>query len=158
MKHNGVNTFWNWMWQWALWDWFRITALQVLCLTLTNNKDRNFANVKLANFTYKCHFGSFFSSYVYVKKAVKMTFLRKIRTYNVDEIDGRTEILPTFYEHLFRTKVFWKAFMCLPFGYVIFWGKEIGAKADRKMLVKLTKRPKICHLTKQRNNWVHEKF
>ena len=48
----------------------------------------NFMNVKRANFTHECHFGSFFSSYLYVKKAAEMTFVRKIRTYNVDEIDG----------------------------------------------------------------------
>jgi len=29
----------------------------------------NFINVKPANFTYECHFGSFFSSYLYVKKS-----------------------------------------------------------------------------------------
>ncbi len=51
----------------------------------------NFINVKRMNFLYKCHFGSFFSSYLYVKKAAEMTFVRKIRTYNVDEIDGRAQ-------------------------------------------------------------------
>ena len=35
-------------------------------------------------------------------------------------------------------KVFCEAFMCLQFGFVIFWQKEIGAKAAHKMLVKLT--------------------
>ncbi len=50
----------------------------------------NFINVKLANFTYECHFGSFFTSYLYVKKAAEMTFVRKMRMYNVDEIDGRS--------------------------------------------------------------------
>ena len=35
-------------------------------------------------------------------------------------------------------KVFFIAFLCLPFGFVIFWQKEIGAKAVRKLLVKLT--------------------
>jgi hypothetical protein len=51
-------------------------------------------------FLYECHFGSFFSTYVctnvvsvafftYIrrKKAAKMTFVRKKRTKNVDEID-----------------------------------------------------------------------
>jgi hypothetical protein len=28
--------------------------------------------------------------------------------------------------------------MCLKFGFVIFWQKDIGAKAAHKMLVKLT--------------------
>ncbi len=29
-------------------------------------------------------------------------------------------------------------FMCLQFGFVIFWRKDFGAKAAHKMLVKLT--------------------
>jgi len=47
-------------------------------------------------------------------------------------------ILPTFYDLLFRTKVFWAAFFFLQFGYVFFCWKNIGAKDARKMLVKLT--------------------
>jgi hypothetical protein len=39
-------------------------------------------------------------------------------------------------------KVFCAAFMCLQFGFVIFWGKDFGAKAAHKMLVKLT--PVAC--------------
>jgi len=31
-----------------------------------------------------------FSSYMYIEKAAKMTFVRKMRAYNVDEIDGMT--------------------------------------------------------------------
>ena len=46
-------------------------------------------------------------------------------------------ISPIFYE-LFCTKVFCAAFMCLQFGFVIFWQKDFGAKAAHKMLVKLT--------------------
>ena len=45
---------------------------------------------------------------------------------------------PTFYEHLFRTKMFceelWTDRLC----FVIFWQKEIGEKAVHKMLVTLT--------------------
>jgi hypothetical protein len=48
-------------------------------------------------------------------------------------------ISPIFFEELFRTKVFCAAFMCLQFGFVIFWQKDFGAKAaHKKMLVKLT--------------------
>jgi hypothetical protein len=36
----------------------------------------------------------------------------------------------------FRTKVFCAAFMCLQFGFVIFWQKDFGTKAAHKMLVK----------------------
>ncbi len=33
-----------------------------------------------------------FSSYIYVEKAAEMTFVLKMRAYNVDEIDGRLHI------------------------------------------------------------------
>jgi len=35
-------------------------------------------------------------------------------------------------------KVFFAAFLYLQFGFVIFWQKNIGSKAARKMLMKLT--------------------
>ncbi len=38
----------------------------------------------------------------------------------------------------FCTKVFFAAFLELQFGFVIFWHKNIGAKAAYKMLMKLT--------------------
>jgi hypothetical protein len=38
----------------------------------------------------------------------------------------------------FLYKGFCAAFMWLQFGFVIFWQKNFGAKAARKMLVKLT--------------------
>jgi hypothetical protein len=38
----------------------------------------------------------------------------------------------------FLYKVFCAAFMCLQFGFVIFWQKDIGTKAAHKMLVKLS--------------------
>jgi len=47
-------------------------------------------------------------------------------------------ILPTFYEQFFHTKVFCTAFLNFQFGFVVFWQKNIGEKAVRKMLVKLT--------------------
>ena len=47
-------------------------------------------------------------------------------------------ISSTFYEHLFCTKMLFAAFMCLQPGFVIFWQKEISAKAACKMLVILT--------------------
>jgi len=39
-------------------------------------------------------------------------------------------ISPIFYEQLFCMKVFCAAFMCLQFGFVIFWRKDFGAKAS----------------------------
>ncbi len=47
-------------------------------------------------------------------------------------------ISPVFYEQLFHTKVLCAPFMCLQFGFVIFWRKDFSAKAAHKMLVKLT--------------------
>jgi hypothetical protein len=38
----------------------------------------------------------------------------------------------------FSYKSFLHSFMCLQFGFVIFWQKYLGAKAAHKMLVKLT--------------------
>jgi hypothetical protein len=38
----------------------------------------------------------------------------------------------------FCLNVFCKAFICLQFGFVIFWQKDFGTKAAHKMLVKLT--------------------
>jgi hypothetical protein len=54
-------------------------------------------------------------------------------------IRGSTLVLisPIFYEQLFHTTVFCAAFMCLQFGFVIFWQKGFGAKAAYKILVKL---------------------
>jgi hypothetical protein len=39
---------------------------------------------------------------------------------------------------LFDTKVLCTPFMCLQFGFVIFWQKDFGAKDAHKMFVKLT--------------------
>ncbi len=47
-------------------------------------------------------------------------------------------ISPIFYKQLFHTKVLCAPFMCLQFGFVIFWQKNFGTKVAHKMLVKLT--------------------
>jgi len=48
----------------------------------------NFINILRTNFSYiRRLFGSFFLRTYVRKKAAKKTFVRKIRTYNVDEID-----------------------------------------------------------------------
>jgi len=49
----------------------------------------------------------------------------------VSEIDLRCQ----FHQH---TKVLCTAFLYLQFDFVIFWQKNISAKATRKMLMKLT--------------------
>jgi hypothetical protein len=53
----------------------------------------NFINVKRAIFLYGLHFGSIFSSYMYVVKTVETTSVQKICTFNVDEIDTCTVVL-----------------------------------------------------------------
>jgi hypothetical protein len=55
-------------------------------------------------------------------------------------------ISPIYYEQLFHMKVFCAAFMCLQFGFVIFWQKDFGPKAANKMLVKLMPGDRIWQL------------
>ncbi len=43
-----------------------------------------------------------------------------------------------YFAYILRASFLQKVYMCLQFGFVIFWQKEIGAKAVSKMLVKLT--------------------
>ena len=50
-------------------------------------------------------------------------------------------ISPKFYEQLFRTKVFWAAFLFLGLGLYFFGKRKLAQKAARKMLVKL---PQEC--------------
>jgi len=50
-------------------------------------------------------------------------------------------------------KVFCAAFMCLQFGFVIFWREDFGAKAAHKMLVKLT--PGRCRALEKSNLGYH---
>ncbi len=45
-------------------------------------------------------------------------------------------------------KVFCAAFVCLQFGFVIFWQKDFGTKAAHKMLVKLTPKQWLYFLKK----------
>jgi len=49
----------------------------------------------------------------------------------------QVSISPSFYKHIFLTN-FFAVFLYLQFCFVIFWQKNIGAKADRKLLLKLT--------------------
>ncbi len=48
----------------------------------------------------------------------------------------------------FVRKFFCTAFMCLQFGFVIFWQKDFGAKAAHKMLVKVSPGPYVIRLFK----------
>jgi hypothetical protein len=60
---------------------------------------------------------------------------------NIYEIDQWCQFHQYFYNELFLTEVFCADFMCLQFGFVIFWQKDFGAKAAHKMLVKDTWSP-----------------
>jgi len=55
---------------------------------------------------------------------------------------GRLEISPTFYEQLFWMKMFCKALLYWQFGFVIFWQKNIGAKAAIVKIDSIT--PSFC--------------
>ena len=50
----------------------------------------------------------------------------------------QVSISSTFYEQLLRQYSCTKNFLCLQFGFVIFWRTNIGAKGACKMLMKLT--------------------
>ncbi len=50
----------------------------------------------------------------------------------------QVSISSIFYEELFSMKIFCAAFVCLQFGFVIFWQKDFGTKAALKILAKLT--------------------
>jgi hypothetical protein len=65
---------------------------------------------------------------------------KTIVTYLGTDFIMQVLISSTFYEQLFRTKVFCAAFLHLQFGIVIFFlQKHIGTKADCMMLMKLVK-------------------
>ena len=85
---------------------------------------------------------------------VPKSFCQKITNPNCKRLKAvqRTlvwlSISPIFYKQLFHTKVLCAPFMCLQFGFVIFWRKDFGAKAAHKMLVKLTPGYQRCSLFK----------
>jgi len=60
----------------------------------------NFINIKHANFSYEGSFWLLFSSYMYIKKT---TFVRKISTFNFDEIDGRVQFMTDTPELIIRS-------------------------------------------------------
>ncbi len=54
-------------------------------LWVPKNSAVNFINVIRTNFSYECRFSSFF----YIHITAEMTFVRKIRAFDVDEIGTR---------------------------------------------------------------------
>ncbi len=69
---------------------------------------------------------------------VPKSFCQKITNPNCKHIKAvqRTlvwlSISPIFYKQLFHSKVLCTPFVCLQFGFVIFWRKDLGAKAAHK--------------------------
>ena len=104
-----------------IWISKKTSKLSWLCLIvwcfLCDLELRNFQSVIICTYIFSIFF----------------TTLIIVTLYNV-----KVSISPTFYDQLFCRKVFFEAFMCLQFGFVIFFRKKITAKAFRKMLVTLT--------------------
>ncbi len=70
------------------------------------------------------------------------SFMQNVIMLNVMALPGRCQFHQYFMSSVFCTKAFCAAFLCLQFGFVIFWRKDFGTKAAHKMLVKLT--PVAC--------------
>ena len=66
-------------------------------------------------------------------------FLTSIRLrFSTTKLVFQEAISSTFHQPLSCTKALFAAFLYLQFVFVIFWQKEIGEKAEHKMLMKLT--------------------
>jgi len=72
----------------SFWHNFKFLVINVY-RSITMRSGVNFINVKRTNFSYKRCFSSFYYVHVTRKKTAKMTFVRKIRAFNIDEIDYR---------------------------------------------------------------------
>jgi len=82
-------------------------------------------------------FWQLFSCYMYIEKAAKTTFVQKINTSNVDEIDYRGQ----FHKHFMCAFLVWKQIAKLSLvtnqlGNL--WCQNFVWKRERKMLMKLT--------------------
>jgi Cyclin, N-terminal domain len=84
---------------------------------------------------------------LWAKRPIKVPYFRKRCTSPYMSWTAssawQVSISPIFYEQLLCTKGFCAAFMCLQSGFVIFWRKDLGAKAAHKMLVTLTPGRKV---------------
>jgi len=75
-----------------------------------------------------------FTTCMQLEKAAETTFVQKIHTFNVDEIDTwEGSISPSFYEQLFFNESVLSSFFQLTVCVCIFWLKNIGTKAGCKM-------------------------
>ncbi len=64
--------------------------------------------------------------------------VQKICAFNDDEIDGRCQF-HQYFMSIFLYEVVLQSFSIITLvGFIILWQKNIGSKASRKMLVKLT--------------------
>ncbi len=93
----------------------------------------NFINILSTNFLYLSALSSFSLVTLWLWNFLAQKVQVKC-SWNWHQVS----ILPVLYKHLFQAKAFYEAFLYSQFGFVIFWWEGIGAKATRKMLVKLT--------------------
>jgi len=65
----------------------------------------NLINILCVRFSYESHFCSFFYVHVIRESCQNVIFVQKICTQNVDEIDSRVSISPTFYVKLWLAQI-----------------------------------------------------
>jgi len=93
----------------------------------------NFINVFTYEFFIRTSFRQLFLVTFWLWQKIRTKNEREKCWWNWPQV---VSISSTFYARLFCKKVFCTVFQ-LQFGFVIFWHKNIGAKAARKMLMKL---------------------
>jgi len=98
----------------------------------------NFINVKGTNFSYEHCFGSFYYVHVTRKKAAKTTFIRKICSFNIDEIDGRCHFQQLFTCSFYASRSQKRKNTATLSVFLRFWDLCMYVKAAHKLLVKLT--------------------
>ncbi len=113
-----------------------LILLRKIYLFLNLVKGCNKQFLKFKGFQNCPHFFSGFSGCSVITASVNSSQI-KVAKDCWDSCCHLVSISPIFYEQLFCMKVFYAAFMCLQFGFVIFWRKDFDAKAAHKMLVKL---------------------
>jgi hypothetical protein len=86
--------------------------------------------------------------FVWEEVSFKNIFFFQFFSSTTESKKQKLSISLTFYARLFRAKVSFKAFLYLDLRFVLFWRKNIGAKAARNLLVKLKlrKRGKFAFL------------
>jgi len=73
---------------------------------------------------------------MYIVKAAETTFVRKIRTYNVDEIDGRGQFRWLFYKNKVRS-FFWETALGKQRTDLAFFQQILAYNLESQLLVNL---------------------